>query len=223
MTEFFVGVDLGQARDFTAIAVVKRAELRGDWDGAAFAWRRKVMLQVVYLERLELGISYPEAAERVAAVTRSADLDGRCDLAVDATGVGRPVVDLLRGQRLGSRRLLAAVITGGESESHADGYHRVPKRDLMSWLQVLLQRERLQIAGALRWRTALMEEMRAMEVKKTATGREQFGAWREGSHDDLVFAVALACWAAKRSDPRLAQGAEGYLQAPRETWWMYGQ
>lgn len=70
-------------------------------------------------------------------------------LAVDATGVGRPVVDLLRGKRLGSTRFLPAVITGGDSESYADGYYRVPKRDLMTWLQVLLQRGQLQIAAAM--------------------------------------------------------------------------
>ena len=61
--------------------------------------------------------------------------------------------------------MLAAVITGGENESYAEGYYRLPKRDLMTWLQVLLQREELQIAAALQWRPALMEEMRAMEVK----------------------------------------------------------
>jgi hypothetical protein len=27
-----------------------------------------------------------------------------------------------------------------------------------------------------------------------ATGHESFGAWRERDHDDLVLAVALACW-----------------------------
>jgi hypothetical protein len=31
-------------------------------------------------------------------------------------------------------------------------------------------------------------------VRTTAAGHEQFGVWREGQHDDLVFAVALACW-----------------------------
>ena len=39
MDSYFVGVDLGQMRDYTAIAVVERAELAGEWDGAVFARR----------------------------------------------------------------------------------------------------------------------------------------------------------------------------------------
>jgi hypothetical protein len=38
-----------------------------------------------------------------------------------------------------------------------------------------------------------------MRVKITASGNEQYGAWREGEHDDLVLAVALACWGARRA------------------------
>ena len=30
--QYFVGLDLGQSRDFTAIAVLERAELMGEWD-----------------------------------------------------------------------------------------------------------------------------------------------------------------------------------------------
>ena len=41
----------------------------------------------------------------------------------------------------------------------------------------------------------------AMEVKVSAAGNEQFGAWREGQHDDLVLAVALACWAVDKAYP----------------------
>ena len=128
----------------------------------------------------------------------------------------------MRGKRLGSTRFLPAVITGGDSESYADGYYRLPKRDVMTWLQVLLQREQMQIAASLKWRTALMEEMRAMEVKTTGPGRERYGAWREGAHDDLVFAVALACWAAKTANPEMARGDEGYWQAPRNVLGLYG-
>ena len=213
-TGFFVGVDLGQARDFTAVAVVETVALRGEWDAAFHAWRKKTVMQVRYLERMPLGSPYTDVAARVAEITRSAELNQRCHLAVDATGVGRPVVDLLRGALLGSRRFLPAVITGGDSESYADGYYRVPKRDLMSRLEVLLQREELQIAAALKWSPALQEEMRRMQVKTTSSGREQYGAWREGEHDDLVFAVALACWAAGKARPGIGTG--------RAEWWLGG-
>jgi len=57
-----------------------------------------------------------------------------------------------------------------------------------------------------------MEEMRQVEVKMTAAGRERYGAWREGAHDDLVFAVALTCWAAKHADPGMAGGRQRYWQ-----------
>jgi hypothetical protein len=41
-----------------------------------------------------------------------------------------------------------------------------------------------------------------MRVKTTPSGNEQFGAWRQGEHDDLVFAVALASWAVKKRYPK---------------------
>jgi len=210
---FYVGVDLGQARDFTAVAVVEKAELRDGWDPVAYGWRKRVRLLVRFLERVPLGTTYPDVVERVVGVTRAAELTGRCDLAVDATGVGRPVVDLLEGRRLGCRRFLPAVITGGERESYSEGYYRLPKRDLMTWMQVLLQRGDLQIAARLAFREELVEEMRLMETRTTKAGREQFGAWREGAHDDLVFAVALGCWAARHADPGMGSGRQRYWQA----------
>ena len=38
----------------------------------------------------------------------------------------------------------------------------------------------------------------AMQVRVTARGNEQYGAWGEGSHDDRAIAVALACWRANK-------------------------
>jgi hypothetical protein len=46
-----------------------------------------------------------------------------------------------------------------------------------------------------------VEEMMAMEVKVSPAGNEQYAAWREGTHDDLVFAVALAYWSAGKASP----------------------
>ncbi|MDP2959560.1 MAG: hypothetical protein Q8N53_24280 [Longimicrobiales bacterium] len=59
-----------------------------------------------------------------------------------------------------------------------------------------------------------MTELTGMRVKVGGEGREQYGAWREGTHDDLVFAVALAYWAARKMYPREATGEEGYWRFP---------
>jgi hypothetical protein len=137
----------------------------------------------------------------VARVMRSPALAGKRCLAVDATGVGRPVVDLLRPAELGCP-LWPVLITGGDAEGQGQGYFRVPKRDLILGLQVTIQRGDLQIASGLSYGAALVREMAEMRVRVSGSGREQYGVWRAGEHDDLVLAVALACWAERRSRPR---------------------
>lgn len=207
---YFIGLDLGQSHDFTAMAIAERTELRGEWDAAQWAYRKMAALDLRYLERIPLGTPYPEVVERVRAVTRSGELEGRCQVIVDGTGVGRAVVDMLRGADLGCM-IWPAVVTSGERETRGEGYWRVPKRELIIGLQVLLQRGGLRIAAGIPLGPLLVEEMATMRVRETASGREQYGAWREGEHDDLVFAVALANWGAKRAYPRLT-GDNGYWQ-----------
>lgn len=207
---YFGGVDFGQSRDFTAIAVLERAETKGAWDGAMYAWRKEVTLHLRYLERVALGTPYPEVVARVVRVTRSTQLAGRCRLAVDGTGVGRPVVDLLRRAGPGCQ-VMAVNITGGVQQTYEGGYYGVPKRDLIQGLQVLLQRGVLQVAAGLAYGADLVKEMTAMQVKISLSGREQYGTWREGTHDDLVFAVALACWNHQNVYPE--------DPASREQWW----
>jgi hypothetical protein len=73
-----------------------------------------------------------------------------------------------------------------------------------------LQSGGLQIASGIPHGAALLAEMADMRAKVTAAGNTQFGAWREGSHDDLVLAVALACWGARRMYPQGPDGAEAY-------------
>jgi hypothetical protein len=198
MSWFFVGLDLGQSRDFTAVAVAERVEEKGAWDPALFDWRKTPALHLRYLERMPLGTPYQEVVERVVSLTRSPDLKGRCHLAVDGTGVGRPVVDLLRQARP-LCRLMPVIVTAGDQETASNGYYRVPKRDLIIGMEVALQRGGLKIAAGLAYGETLVREMESMEVRVTAAGHEQFGAWREGTHDDLVFGVALACWCARKT------------------------
>jgi hypothetical protein len=46
-----------------------------------------------------------------------------------------------------------------------------------------------------------VRELQQFQVKITAAANETFGVWRDGQHDDLVLAVALACWWAERCPP----------------------
>ena len=63
-----MGLDLGQSRDFTAMAVVERAELTGEWDAVMYAHKKMAGLRLRYLERVALGTPYPEVVERVGQV-----------------------------------------------------------------------------------------------------------------------------------------------------------
>ncbi len=170
-------------------------------------------MRLRYLERIPLGTPYPEVVERVAAITRNGHLARRCHLAVDGTGVGRPVVELLRRSKPDAV-LMPVTITGGQAESNDQGFYRVPKRDLIVGLQVLLQRGDLQIAAGLPFAEKLVEEMMAMEVRISPSGNEQYAAWREGTHDDLVFAVALAYWSSQKAYPRRRE---------EDRWWIAGR
>jgi hypothetical protein len=113
--------------------------------------------------------------------------------------VGAAVVDLLRRPGL---TFDAVTITGGDTESIAGpNAYRVPKRDLVGSLQVLLQSGQLKIARSLENAETLKDELLNFRVKfNLATAHDSYEAWREGDHDDLVLAAALAAWRAGRKE-----------------------
>src|SRR6202012_157605 len=95
---------------------------------------------VRYVERIPLKTPYPKVVERLREIGQNEELRGNCMLAVDATGVGAPVVDMLKSARLGCN-LTAVTITGGERETE----DAVPKRNLIAELQVLLETGKLRV------------------------------------------------------------------------------
>jgi hypothetical protein len=120
-------------------------------------------------------------------------------LIVDQTGVGRAVVDMLRQSACG---VIPVTITGGHATTvTADGSYHRPKKELITALQVVMQGRRLQIARSLPEAATLVRELQQFQVKITAAANETFGVWRDGQHDDLVLAVALACWWSERVPP----------------------
>ncbi len=213
-----VGVDLGQQRDPTAICVVERGYVSAGPLYNARYWykgremhaaREPVALEyhVRHLERPALGTSYFDVVERILELL--ADLgDRELVLTVDTTGVGRPVKDMLKArledwleERLEVEITTAWItITGGDSVTRAEGGGlRVPKRDLASAPLVLMQNKQLKIAQEMPLADTLKRELLNFKVKiNIATGHDSYEAWREGDHDDLVLAVAMACWCGER-------------------------
>ncbi len=177
MSSYHVGLDLGQAADYTAIAVV-------EWTPDA--------LKVRHLQRFQLGTVYPAIVDAVEGLMGR--LSGAPDLTVDATGVGRPVIDLMRTRGL---RLNAVTITGGDTAAHEGMDWRIPKRDLVGGVAVTLQTGRLKIASSLPDAATLTRELLNFKVTiDPKTAHDSYSSWRESDHDDLVLAVALAVWSA---------------------------
>ena len=199
MAKFYVGLDLGQASDYTAIAVAERVE-----EGAKETVKKgnEYQLHIRHLERFR-DVRYPEVSERVKRLLGAPPLQKNSKLVVDATGVGAAVVDMLRGSA--GLTFDAVTITGGDTQSKAGyGNYRVPKRDLVGGLQVLLQSGRLKIASSLEHAGTLRAELLNFRVKiNLASGHDSYEAWREGDHDDLVLAAALAVWSARAPGPTI--------------------
>ncbi len=169
---FIVGADIGQAQDPTALAVVETA---GD------------EVRVRHLERLPLGTSYPAVIRHIRQLTMALP---DVALVVDATGVGKPVVDQLRVAGLDP---VAVTITAGKTATFDCGMWHVPKAELVRALVVAFEGDRLKVAAGLGHAKALTGELQAFQRKVTGAGRAAYGA-TAGAHDDLVTAVALAVW-----------------------------
>jgi hypothetical protein len=227
---YFLGLDLGQAQDYSALAIIEEQLYIGeawanevlyqeDYDkgispgwvspAALTAYRAglalrlsenygrpaEVPLAVRHLERFELGTKYTDVVDRVATLVRSDPLRHMpAILLVDKTGVGASVLDSFTQAGIGAA---AITLHGGSSvtrDPQRAGY-RVPKRDLITVTQVLLQNGRLRVAAGLPEAEILKKELLNFRVKiDPRTSHDSYEHWREGDHDDLVLAVSMAAW-----------------------------
>ena len=154
-------------------------------------------LLVRHLERIPLGTPYPAVVEYLGELLSHPRLGRNADLVVDATGVGTPVVDLLRDAGLPCG-LTPVTITGGDTQSRDGTWWHVPKVDLLAGVRVLLEAGELRIARALPEAGNLVRELVDIRARPRRSGGTRLGADGHGQHDDLVMALALACWKAGR-------------------------
>ena len=200
MKEFFMGVDLGQSADYTAIALLERITWRHGGVATGTPITTTSELHVGLLQRLPLNTAYPVMARHVKQLLDTPALKDNVTLAVDKTGVGAAVFDMLAAAV--TCPLYGVTITGGDKMTWEGQHIRVPKRDLIGATQVALQNGTLKISSALPHTQTLVQELLNFKIKiDPVTAHDSYSSWRENEHDDLVLATALAVWTADSTQP----------------------
>src|SRR5947209_16367289 len=141
---FFSGVDLGQTTDPSAVVILERTLA----DDPEREGKKVAVYEVRHLHRWRLGTGYPAIVSDVVDLFANPPLAGST-LAVDQTGVGRPVVDMLRQARPDAYLRPITITAGHTATSNDRGECLIPKVDLVAGLQALLGRRRLIIPAGL--------------------------------------------------------------------------
>lgn len=193
-----IGLDLGQVSDPSALALMDKLTTADD---PAF--------HCTYLHRWPTGTIYPKIVEGVAKMLESDSFKQkqRPILAVDATGVGRPVADMFKAANL-PVKFMPIVITGGHKVNIEGGTFYVPKRLLVSTVQVALQTKHFKFAAQLPEASTLVSELQNFQLTFTEAANDTYEG-RKGAHDDLLLAVALGLWAGQwyKDEPNIPRSS----------------
>ena len=211
---FYVGLDLGQSQDYTAIIVVEalryvprgtnvirdpsQVDLSGPNERAKPA--SDPFYHARYIARVPLGTSYVEIVRHVKEdIIARIRPQHNIHLIVDSSGVGAGIVDMISDAGLNPIRVM---VHGGSSTNNSKGVWHVPKRDLVGAAKALLSKGELKFVSG-EHTDILVQELHDFTVRITASGHDTYeAAWREGAHDDLVFALSMACWYATKKQKR---------------------
>jgi hypothetical protein len=187
---FLIAVDLGQARDDTALAVVEYALVpRHRRDPVYYNWLHDMKLRLRWLAEFPLDASYADLAPVLNRLLSHPEVEGRAQILLDATG-NRPFYDQLRANH---RKLpiKGIQITSGAQVTHSGDLLNMPKQDLVLTLESLLRQGHLQFAAARPELDMLVKQLHAFERLRLPGGRYAYTGKSRGC-DDLVMALAMA-------------------------------
>lgn len=197
---YYLGVDFGSQQDYTALTLIKRNDIiKQEYSMTRGLTQEDIRTeyQLLFIERMDLGTPYQKVVDRVSTILRDEDLRGDIIVVPDATGVGIPIVQLMRSQNVSP--MIPISIHGGQATNKNDfGGYSVPKRDLVSALAIVVQSRRLRVASDINYRMQLVHEMQNFVPKFTKNGGDTYEALMERDHDDLVMALSMAIWLAEK-------------------------
>ena len=160
---FYLGLDLGQSRDHSAIAIVEARHIpRNTLDPYTRAPLFDLRLRVKWLERLPLDLPYPEVVERVRQLVSQPEYVQQISVIPDCTGGGGIFLDHLRAARLGVQIVPVSITPGRESHA-AKGKQYVPKQELVTTLEATFRERRIGLDAACPHLDELIQELHVFE------------------------------------------------------------
>jgi hypothetical protein len=196
MAYHWIGCDLGKMTNPAALAVVELSPLV-DASGNPYrtsTGQPRQIARVVGLRRFALGCEYTEVVGFLGQLMGRPDLPG-CRLAVDCTGVGLAVLEMIDRTVPHNSCVNPVIITGGTHARREGRYIHCPKSQLAGSIRAALEWGDLIIAQGLEYADLLKKEMLSFEVRITRAANEVFEA-EAGAWDDLVIATALPLFVA---------------------------
>ena len=161
-----------------------------------------------HLQRLPLGMSYPEQVARVRELLARSPLSHHdVDVCLDQTGCGAPVGDLVEAAGLKPVRI---TFTAGHEPIGAGRKWGVPKSIIVSGIDAKLHCGELRFSKQLLEGDALKDEMQNFQRRVSQTGKLLF-EHRAGKHDDLIFSIGVCAVVGHRAAQVSHPGTYGAL------------
>ena len=190
---FNFGLDFGEINDHSALTLLEfRTTPTGTRDPATWQhlYRRELLVRLI--ERFPLGTPFSQVIQRVARLAAHPLIAHHGSLVYDATGLGQPMRELIQMQRM-PLHILPVTITAGQHVTISTHGRNVPKAELITRLQLLLEQKHLQIAEHAPQAESLRHELQVFERRLHPGGHATYNA-ASSHHDDLVLSLALAGW-----------------------------
>ncbi len=185
---FFCGVDLGQKRDHSVIAIVKKQD---------------ESVYLCFLKRFKLGTEYASVMGALKRLNERLDTLHR--ILIDQTGVGEVFVE--------------EAIKSGLKNASGIMLSLPSKEDVLGYLK-----QRMELALVhIYFDQDLINEINTERYELTKTGQVQF-SHPEGTHDDRLWAFALAVYCSRPEVPKFVPfAAHGKAikprwQVPQQNW-----
>jgi phage FluMu gp28-like protein len=193
--DYYVGNDLGQKRDHSVIALVRKL-------GQQEHQLRPVRL--VYLKQFKLGTEYGSVLGYLKLLNAKVDTVRR--ILIDQTGVGEVFVE--------------EAIKSGLKNAQGIMLSLPSKEQVMVYLKQLMQEGRIQIF----YDVDFINELNVERYDMMKSGQVQF-THPDGTHDDRLWAFALAVYASRPEVPvyhpvaAVSRNPSSYMpNLPRSIW-----